>query len=74
MIAAMRFIMFSLLLLLAACGADPASLGVTGAAIPPPPPDPGETQTGIRGAPSIGTQYAPNLAPSTGAGKFWGYN
>jgi hypothetical protein len=74
MIAAMRFIMFTLPLLLAACGTDPASLGITGAAIPPPPPDPGETQTGITGAPSHGTQYAPNLPPNTGAGKFWGYD
>ena len=43
-------------------------------AIPAPPADPGETQTGIPGAPNTGTQYAPNLPPNTGAGKFWGYN
>jgi hypothetical protein len=70
----MRFIILSLLLLLAACDANPASLGITGAAIPAPPQDPGEAQTGITGAPRTGTQYAPNLPPSTGAGKFWGYN
>jgi hypothetical protein len=70
----MRFIILSLLLLLSACGTNPAALGITGAAIPAPPPDPGEEQTGIRGAPERGTQYAPNLPPSTGAGKFWGYN
>ena len=74
MIAAMRCIMFALLLLLAACGGNPVALGVTGAPIPTPPPDPGETQTGITGAPQTGTQYAPNLPPNTGAGKFWGYN
>jgi hypothetical protein len=74
MIARMRFILFSLLLLLAGCGTNPASLGITGGAIPTPPPDPGETQTGITGAPQTGTQYAPNLPPNTGAGKFWGYN
>ena len=70
----MRFIILSLLLLLAACGTDPATLGITGAAIPAPPRDPGEEQTGITGAPQTGTQYAPNLPPNTGAGKFWGYN
>ena len=74
MIAAMRFVMFMLPLFLAACGANPASLGITGAPIPALPPDPGDTQTGIPGAPSHGTQYAPNLPPNTGAGKFWGYN
>jgi hypothetical protein len=70
----MRLIMLALLLLVAACGTNPAALGITGAAIPVPPPDPGETQTGIPGAPSRGTDYAPNLPPNTGAGKFWGYN
>jgi hypothetical protein len=74
MIAAMRFIMFALLLLLAACGANPAALGITGASIPTLPPDPGEAQTGITGAPQTGTRYSPNLPPNTGAGKFWGYN
>jgi len=74
MIAVMRFIMFSLLFFLTACDANPTALGITGAAIPASPPDPGETQTGIPGAPSTGTQYAPNLPPNTGAGKFWGYN
>lgn len=74
MIAGMRFILLLVPLFLAACGADPAALGITGAGIPPPPPDPGETQTGIPGAPQTGTQYAPNLPPNTGAGKFWGYN
>ena len=70
----MRFIMLSLLLLLAGCGTNPAALGITGAGIPTPPSDPGDTQTGISGAPQTGTQYAPNLPPNTGAGKFWGYN
>jgi hypothetical protein len=70
----MRMIMLTLLLSLAACGTNPAALGITGAAIPDSPPDPGETQTGIQGAPQTGTQYAPNLPANTGAGKFWGYN
>jgi hypothetical protein len=70
----MRFILLSLPLFLAACGTNPAALGITGAAMPEPPPDPGETQTGIPGAPSIGTRLAPMLPANTGAGKFWGYN
>jgi hypothetical protein len=74
MIAAMRFIMLSLLVFLAACSADPAALGITGGAMPVPPADPGETQTGIHGAPETGTQYAPSMPANTGAGKFWGYN
>lgn len=73
-ILGMRFIMLSLLLLLAGCGGKPEALGITGAPMPAQPPDPGETQTGIPGAPKTGTQYAPNLPPNTGAGKFWGYN
>ncbi len=74
MIPAMRFLTFLLLMCLAGCGANPAALGITGAPVPPAPPDPGETETGIPGAPSHGTQYAPNLPPNTGAGNFWGYN
>jgi hypothetical protein len=70
----MPFIMLSLLLILGGCGATPASLGITGAATPAPPPDPGEVQTGIPGAPMTGTQLAPSLPANTGAGKFWGYN
>ena len=70
----MHYIMLTLLLLLAGCGANPASLGITGAAMPEPPPDPGEVQTGIPGAPQTGTQYAPSLPANTGAGKYWGYN
>jgi hypothetical protein len=74
MIPVMRYIMLSLLLFLAGCGANPAALGITGAGMATPPPDPGETQTGIPGSPRTGTQYAPSVGPNTGAGKFWGYN
>jgi hypothetical protein len=70
----MRYVVLLLLLSLASCGANPASLGITGAPMAEPPPDPGETQTGIPGAPQTGTQYAPSMPPNTGAGKFWGYN
>lgn len=74
MMIIMRFVLLTLLFSLAACGASPAALGITGAPLPTPPPDPGETQTGIQGAPIHGTEYAPNLPANTGAGRFWGYN
>ena len=74
MITPMRFILLSLLLFLAACGSDPRALGINGAPMPAPPPDPGETQTGIPGSPNTGTQYAPSQPANTGSGKFWGYN
>jgi hypothetical protein len=70
----MRFIPFLLLLFVAACGSNPAALGITGAPMSEPPPDPGETQNGIPGSPQTGTQIAPSLPSNTGAGKFWGYN
>ena len=73
-IAVMRFILLSLLFFVSACGGDPRSLGITGAASPVPAPDPGEVTTGVQGMPATGTQYAPSLGPNTGGGKFWGYN
>ena len=73
-IAPMRYIALTFLLFLAACGADPAALGITGAVAPAVLPDPGEVSTGIAGAPSTGTQYGPSVTPNTGAGRFWGYN
>ena len=73
-IAAMGYIVLTLLLFLSACGADPATLGIAGRQMVAPPIDPGEAQTGIAGAPQTGTQYAPSMQPNTGSGKFWGYN
>ena len=70
----MRWLTLSFLILLSACGANPAALGISGAAPSEPPPDPGETQSGIPGAPETGTQLAPSLPLNTGSGKFWGYN
>ena len=70
----MRFIMLSLLFFLTACGTDPAALGITGRPLATPPPDPGETQTGIPNSPQTGTQLAPSMPANTGSGKFWGYN
>jgi hypothetical protein len=73
-IFSMRTIVLFLLVLLASCDANPAALGLTGSTPLVAPPDPGEVQTGIRGAPAVGTQYAPSAGPNTGSGKFWGYN
>ena len=70
----MRHILLTLPLLLVACGGDPASYGITGTAPPLPPPDAGEISNGIPGAPVTGTSYGPTIGPSTGTGRFWGYN
>jgi len=59
---AMRYILLSLLLILTGCGANPASLGLTGgAAVAEPPSDPGATQNRHSRAPQTGTQYAPSM-------------
>ena len=70
----MRYITLTHSLFLAACAADPAALGITGAVAPAPFVDPGEASTGIAGAPATGTVYGPSVTPNTGAGRYWGYN
>ena len=64
----MRHLALLPLLLLAAC-ADPGRLGITG---------PGETPMPTAGQPTepkpAANQFAPSLGPTTGSGKFWGYN
>lgn len=62
-----------LVLALAGCGGDPASLGITGAGVTQFPPDPGQT-SGVVASPTSGDRYDPSAGPNTGAGKFWGYN
>ena len=70
----MRFIMLALLLPLAACGTDPASLGITGAPVTTPPVSPAESPLGLSGPPQNGTQLSPSMPANTGSGRFWGYN
>ena len=72
--AGMRYIPLIPLLFLAACDAGPAAFGITGTAPSPPPPDPGALSTDAPGAAPTGTSYGPTIGPSTGSGRFWGYN
>jgi hypothetical protein len=70
-----------LLLALAGCVATPEQLGITGpqATAPLPatigapeaPADPLDNPDQLQ---SNGTRYGPNPVPSTGTGRFWGYN
>jgi hypothetical protein len=74
----MRFIVLLVLLLpLAACAGGPQALGITGpdggkdgpaaaAPLPSPLDNPETLQSGGR--------YGPSYAPSTGGGRFWGYD
>ena len=75
----MRLFRLALMLLpLAGCAATPQALGITGpqgntetpAADQSPPSDPLDNPDIMQS----GTRYGPSYAPSTGGGKFWGYN
>ena len=77
----MRYILYILpMIALAACSADPRSLGITGPGVNPPPPpqnaSPFDRDTGASpGVPSAGSFYGPtNNGGMTGQSGFWGYN
>lgn len=67
-----------LLLLLAGCAGGPRALGITGpqgssfgtAPGPPTGGDPLDNPSALES----GTRYAPSIAPTTGSGRYWGYN
>lgn len=63
----MRFLIFPLLLCLAACTSDPRALGITG---PGQLEQPKTAQEAVPG----GDLTTPQAVPNTGNGKFWGYN
>lgn len=71
------FLITCCLLPLAACGTNPASLGITGPgqlAVPArsAPLDSGDPMPGVS---TSGTFYGPtNGGPQTGSSGFWGYN
>jgi hypothetical protein len=74
------------LLMLAACGTNPAALGITGpspggkaagaSVVPRPPPPDTEGATEAPGIPgNMGRTYSPSVAPTYGTdGSFFGYN
>ena len=69
-----RFILLTLLVPLAGCAADPASLGLTG---PGGSIEPRRENVGTGGAsPSAGTNVAPEPPPREDApgGRYWRYN
>jgi hypothetical protein len=63
----MRFSVVAVLLCLAACGADPKALGITG---PGKIEQPKPLQDAVPG----GDIALPQSGANTGNGKFWGYN
>lgn len=62
-----------LVLALAACAEGPGALGLTGPSAPTPPSPPDDAQITAPGVPG-GSQYAPNITPTTGGGRYYGYN
>jgi len=66
------------LLLLAGCAGGPAALGITGphgstlgtAPAPRPGTDPLDNPNALQS----GVRYGPSMAPTTGGGRFWGYD
>lgn len=74
-IGTMRIASCLLLLCLGACSGDPRAYGITGpGAAPQPPPQPNDSTLGDPGVPNTGSVYGPSITPSTGSGRFWGYN
>ena len=72
-----RVALLLMLLLLAACAAGPQALGITGPqgsisapATAPATGDPLDNPDILQS----GGRYGPNYAPTTGGGRFWGYN
>jgi len=70
----MRLALVLLPLCLAACSGDPSAYGITGPGAPPKPPaQPDDATLTQPGLPSSGSAYGPSVNPSTGYGRFWGY-
>jgi hypothetical protein len=58
--------------MLAGCAATPASLGLTGRGLVPPPPAPSDADLGMPGLTEGGGPYTPSLVPHTGPGRYFG--
>ena len=72
----MRFILLAVPLLLAGCAAGPQALGITGPGAQPAAPateaapDPFDNPNAMQS----GGRYGPSYAPTTGSGRYWGYD
>jgi hypothetical protein len=76
---AMRAIVaVALLAALTGCSGSPHSMGITGPGVAPPPavpaPDDPENTGTLLGGPGSSGTYHPETGPTTGGGRFWGYN
>jgi hypothetical protein len=71
-------LLLMVLLALAGCAGGPQALGITGpggsslgtTAAPPPGQDPMDNPNTFQS----GTRYSPSSGPTTGSGRYWGYN
>jgi hypothetical protein len=63
-----------LLLFLSACSGNPGAYGITGPAPPTPPAPMDDSRAGTPGVPEPGSSNNPSIYPTTGNGRFWGYN
>jgi uncharacterized lipoprotein YajG len=62
---------------LAACSADPKSLGITGPGpqiVPAPPSADMDSGTGTPGVSTTGSYYGPSVGPIKSNSGFYGYN
>ncbi len=57
---------------LAGCTATPASLGLTGRGLVPPPPEASDADLGMPGVNEGGGPYTPSLVPHTGPSRYFG--
>jgi hypothetical protein len=64
----------AVLLVLAGCSGSPADHGITGPSAPVEPEEPDDSTIDRPGIPDPGAGYGPNIAPTTGGGRYYNYN
>jgi hypothetical protein len=64
----------AVLLALAGCSGTPADYGITGPTAPVAPEEPDDSLIGRPGVSDPGAGYGPNVAPTTGGGRYYNYN
>ena len=65
---------WAVLLALAGCSGTPADYGITGPSAPVAPEEPDDSLIGRPGVADPGAGYGPNVAPTTGGGRYYNYN